>query len=136
MDAVGPVPLSSPPPTGPPESNIDKRLRFDQYQLAVEMADRLSAKRLAANNFFIGLLSAFSAFDAWLDKVPSSDALSPRALIVAFLPVCVCIVWGMTIASHRRINKVKWDVIYDLEKGRPDHPLRRRKQGSRSMRLL
>jgi hypothetical protein len=41
---------------------------FQQYKLAVEMATGLSARRQAANNFFIGLVSGFGALYSLLEK--------------------------------------------------------------------
>jgi hypothetical protein len=33
-------------------------------------------------------------------------------------------VWWLTIRSYRRINKTKWDVIYELEEQLPKSPFK------------
>jgi hypothetical protein len=46
--------------TSPVDADQQKLL-FEQYKLAVEMANGISARRQAANKFFIGLVSGFGA---------------------------------------------------------------------------
>ena len=58
--------------------NIDVlRVRFEQYKLAVEMADRMSSKRQAANQFFMSegaaaKRSSFVVMIGFLLLVPTS----------------------------------------------------------------
>jgi hypothetical protein len=104
------------------------KVLFEQYKLAVEMASGISARRQAANNFFIGLVSGFGIVHSLLEKVEQS---------LLILPICLCAVWWFTIYSYRRINKAKWEVIYELEKNLPATPFtdEGEKLGSRSFML-
>jgi hypothetical protein len=97
---------------------------FQQYKLAVEMATGLSARRQAANNFFIGLVSGFGALYSLLDKSGRSTSQPTGDPVLLILPICLCIVWWLTIRSYRRINKTKWYVIYKLEEQLPKSPFK------------
>ena len=53
---------------------------FDQYKLYVEMADRVSARRMLANSFFVGVHTTLTiAFTVLLKE----DMLKPSLLIFA-----------------------------------------------------
>lgn len=86
---------------------------FDQYKLAVEMADRVSARRMQANTFFLavntGLLTVFASLAK--DKIISgfTGALPIIALLV------LCFVWWRIVGSYRQLNNGKYAVIHDIE---------------------
>jgi hypothetical protein len=98
-------------PVAPEQQNV----LFEQYKLAVEMAAGISARRQAANSFFIGLVSGFGVLQSLLTA-------SPREQALLVLPICLSVVWWLTIYSYRRINIAKWKVIYQLEKSLPAAP--------------
>jgi len=86
---------------------------FDQYKLALEMADRVSARRMQANTFFLavntGLLTVFASLAK--DKIISgfTGALPIIALLV------LCFVWWRIVRSYRQLNSGKFAVILELE---------------------
>lgn len=89
----------------------DTKTLFEQYKLAVEMADRISARRGIANGFYFtvssGLLAAAESFG--LAKV------SGAGLVLA----CA---WWLQLRSYRKLNAAKWTVISALEKELPASP--------------
>jgi hypothetical protein len=94
---------------------------FEQYKLAIEMADRMSAKRQTANSFYIGLFSAFGGLYSLHDKA-STLTESAWEVILPILAVIWCVVWWFTIQRYRRINIAKWSVIERLEVKLADKP--------------
>ncbi|MCK5601372.1 hypothetical protein KAR91_05880 [Candidatus Pacearchaeota archaeon] len=91
---------------------------MEQYKLYVEMADRISARRMKTNTFFLsintGLVSAIAAFGKGLD-------------LWAMIAICVgatvlCYVWMRVIKSYRQLNTAKYKVIGRLEKFLPTSP--------------
>jgi len=86
---------------------------YDQYKLAVEMADRVSGRRAVANSFFVTVQSAlvtafgFSASDQW-------------SLAVAGMVVSAA--WWLSLRSYRMLNSAKFKVITDMEKSLPRSP--------------
>jgi hypothetical protein len=88
---------------------------LDQYKLAVEMADRVSARRTTANSFFVTVQSAlvtafgFSKDDRW--------PLAVAGIVVA-------VAWWLSLRSYRMLNSAKFDVINKLEDHLPAAPYR------------
>jgi hypothetical protein len=78
---------------------------FDIYRLAVEMADRISARRGIANSFFLTINTAVLAL------LGSTDVRwYPAAAGIA-----VCVTWWAILKSYRDLNRVKFEIILALE---------------------
>lgn len=82
---------------------------FDIYSLAVEMADRISARRLVANSFFAtintGLIALLGTNDfPWY---------------VAAAGIVLSMVWWALLKSYRDLNSAKFQVINPMEERLP-----------------
>ena len=84
-------------------------MEFEQYKLAVEMADRISARRGTANAFYFTVTSALLGFAEGLDLTVTSAA---GAVLAA--------AWWLQLRSYRNLSAAKWQVITALEQGPPD----------------
>jgi len=82
-----------------------------QYNLAVEMADRISARRGTANGFYFTAASALLA---------TSEGLS--LTITAIAGMVLSAAWWMQLTSYRNLNAAKWQVIGQLENSLPSKP--------------
>ncbi|MFJ5925642.1 hypothetical protein ACIQF6_23840 [Kitasatospora sp. NPDC092948] len=90
-----------------------------QYQICVEMADRVSARRNLTNTFFLSLNTAVVAVlggtaPDGLDKV-SVWVLASGLVIV----LTQCLTWFVTVRSYRQLNRAKYEVIGVLEERLP-----------------
>jgi len=95
------------------EQNSDRLL--EQYKLYVEMADRISQRRGAANTFFLTFNTAVvGALAGLYDKVPPkvSPALFAAAGVLA-------ITWAVLLRSYRNLNSAKFTVIGLFEERLP-----------------
>jgi hypothetical protein len=94
---------------------------LEQYKLYVEMADRISQRRGAANTFFLtfntGLVSALAAFYEKLQTIPSevSAALYAAAIVLS-------LTWLALLRSYRNLNSAKFKVIGIMEERLPANP--------------
>lgn len=89
---------------------------FEQYKLYVESAERISERRVAANNYLLtvnaflvtlyGLVAASRFNTFWTILVP----------VAGFL---VALTWHRIITSYRDLNTVKFKVIHELEQQMP-----------------
>lgn len=79
---------------------------LDQYKLAVEMADRVSARRATANSFFVTVQSALVA-------VFGISTAERWPLTVA--GVVVAVAWWLSLRSYRMLNSAKFEVINNME---------------------
>lgn len=107
----------------------DTSLRLDIYKTAVEMADRLSARRAGVNTFFVTLNTALAAVVGIVSSarkppphgnLPSFDPIG--LIITAFAGIVFSLVWWLLLRYYRRLSKAKWDVINALETCFPVHP--------------
>jgi len=101
-------------------AEFEKHL-FEQYKLYVEMADRISARRMLANSFFVAVHTALvTAFTVLLKE----NILLPTLVGIApFLAVIVlCFVWWRVVYSYRQLNSGKFKVVHALEQMLPVAP--------------
>lgn len=94
---------------------------FEQYKLYVEMADRVSARRMLANSFFVGVHTALiTAFTVLL-----KENILPRSFL-GYVPfaavILLCFVWWRIVYSYRQLNSGKFKVIQALEQELPSAP--------------
>lgn len=82
---------------------------LDQYKLAVEMADRVSARRGAANSF---MLTANAAFTALLGG-------TTLKWYVSLAGIAFAATWWALLRSYRDIDRAKLSVILDMEQRLP-----------------
>lgn len=102
---------------------------LELYKTAVEMADRVSARRAGANSFFVTLNTALAAVVGIVSaarkppphgNLPSFDAFG--LCVTAAAGVLLAIVWWALLRYYRRLSRAKWDVINRLETRLPASP--------------
>lgn len=87
------------------------------YKLAVEMADRVSSRRGAANTFFVGAATGLVAVAGVVSGIPDATNAIVRAIGVS--GILLCLTWWLQLRSYRALNKAKFAVIQDVEKQLP-----------------
>ena len=82
---------------------------FELYKLAVEMADRISARRGLANSFFLTVNTAVLALlgSASVRWYPAAAG------------IVVCVTWWALLRSYRDLNRAKFEIILALEERLP-----------------
>jgi hypothetical protein len=79
---------------------------FELYKLAVEMADRVSARRSLANGFFLtintGLVAVLGGIDDLRWYLPVAGLL-------------FCVTWWALLKSYRDLNSAKFQIILGME---------------------
>lgn len=84
---------------------------FEQYKLYIEMADRVSQRRMSANAFFTTVNTLLLTFAAFIGN--------KDLLWTVFIGVIGCIIsfaWYFTLNSYRQLNSGKFIVIHEIEK--------------------
>jgi hypothetical protein len=82
---------------------------LELYKLAVEMADRTSARRAVANTFFLTVNTGLAAL------LGGSDL----RWYVAAAGIVFTLTWWWLLQSYRRLNQAKFAVINAIEPGLP-----------------
>lgn len=83
---------------------------FELYKLAVEMADRVSARRSLANSFFLTINTGLVALMGGTDDLRW------------YLPVAgllFCVTWWALLKSYRDLNSAKFQIILGMEERLP-----------------
>jgi hypothetical protein len=83
---------------------------FELYKLAVEMADRISARRSVANSFFLTINTGLVAVMGEADDLKW------------YLPVAgllFCVTWWALLKSYRDLNSAKFQIILGMEERLP-----------------
>jgi hypothetical protein len=101
------VPAAPAPPPAP--APVDRATELDLYKLAVEMADRISARRGAANTFFLTVNTGLAA-------LLGSSSLR---WYVAAAGLVFALAWWWLLQSYRRLNSAKFQVINAIEPALP-----------------
>jgi|688.fasta_scaffold639984_1 hypothetical protein len=104
------------------DSHFDhSKIALEQYKLYVEMSDRISARRMIANSFFLAVQTAIIAGVFASGKIdPGIDTYSRIGL--ALCGIAIAILWLTILRSYRQLNSAKFRVIHDLEKMLPAAP--------------
>jgi len=94
---------------------------LNQYQLYVEMADKISDRREKANSFFLALNTAAVGLSTYMTlSHPGQHALVEGSLSIA--GVTLCYLWYRIIRSYRDLNSAKFKIVHELETHLPVKP--------------
>jgi hypothetical protein len=98
------------------------RLILDQYRLYVEMADRISARRITTMSFFLPSNTAFVGALAVLLREGTLANAREWALAPFGAAMIMCVAWWLMLLSYKRLNTSKYAVILDMERMLPLAP--------------
>ncbi len=89
---------------------------LEQYKLYVEMADRVSARRVQLTTLYTSILSGLLAL---LSITGNKDLFhGPQSivlLVISILGLSLCLVWTVNINSYKQLNFLKFKVIHEME---------------------
>ena len=91
---------------------------LEEYKIYIEMADRVSSRRLQTNGFFITIFSALLAVIAFIFNKDTQLSESLQNVLiwgVALLGLFLSILWRQAIESSKILNSGKYKVINAIE---------------------
>ena len=97
-------------------------LYLDQYKLCVEMADRLSSRRVLINNSFITMMGAGAFIYAAARQHFEGTTATYFQLGISLGCVALSAMWYFTIVTYRKIAQAKFKVIQEIENKLPAKP--------------
>jgi hypothetical protein len=89
---------------------------FEQYKLYVESAEKISERRVSANNY---LLTVNAFLVTLYGLLAANQYMGYWAIFVPVAGVLVSLTWHRIITSYRDLNSVKFSVIHELERQMP-----------------
>jgi hypothetical protein len=90
----------------------DRAERLELYKLMVEMADRVSQRRQAANSFYLSINTLLVGGSAYLGTTTASVRTT---LLVSLAGTLVSIYWVKAIESYKTLNNAKFSIINTIE---------------------
>lgn len=84
------------------------------YKTAVEMADRISARRATANSFFLTIQTGLASFVS-IAQSRSQGVDRVGVILTAIVGVTLSAVWWLLLRSYRDLNAAKYRVIQGME---------------------
>lgn len=101
--------------TGSPKPNANSEAeRLEIYKLLVEMADRVSQRRQAANSFYLSVNTLLVGGSAYLGTLQPAVW---NVIVISVAGLAISALWIMNIVSYKTLNSAKFDVIHEVEKG-------------------
>jgi len=91
------------------------RNALDLYRIAVEAADRASARRGHVNDFFLALQTALVGLSAAL---PAGSLLTETAFFAGALTLSAA--WWLQLSTYRSMNRARFETITALETSLPE----------------
>ena len=101
------------------DNDAERRDRLEIYKLLVDMADRVSQRRQAANNFYLSVNTLLVGGTAYLKTLTPSTATLATLMIAGF---AICALWYQNIQSYKTLNTAKFAVINDIETRLAEQP--------------
>lgn len=93
-------------------AKADRTERFEIYKLMVEMADRVSQRRQAANSFYLSINSFLITASAYIGSTAPSVRVT---FLVCCAGVLISALWIKAIESYKSLNENKFAVINAME---------------------
>ncbi|MBF4603251.1 MULTISPECIES: RipA family octameric membrane protein [Curtobacterium] len=89
---------------------------LELYKLTVEMADRISARRGQANQFYLALQSTLLGVPAIFSLLGRDEFDPLRATLLVAIGALTSITWWLQLRSYRDLNRAKFSVINRIER--------------------
>ena len=97
-----------------------KEILLEQYKLYVEMADRVSARRIDANRFYSALMTGLLALIPIVLSQNQLRQFTTAILVsISILGMFLSFLWMVNITSYKQLNSLKFRVIHEMEKQLP-----------------
>ena len=102
----------------------DRPVVLDVYKVAVEMADRVSARRSLANDFYLTTHSAFVAgiLVAVTGREQITAPTGVMLICIATAGKVLALLWWCSLVGHQRLNRAKYKAINHIEDAPPAKP--------------
>ena len=89
---------------------------LEQYKLFVQSAENVSARRVATSRYMLTLSAATVALYGLQSSGLGESYLT---LLIPLIGIPISILWYLIIKSHADLNRVKFEIIHELEQQLP-----------------
>ena len=93
---------------------------IEQYKVYLEMADRISSRRQAANSFFLTLNTAIVVFVSYVNF--GEAQAGAFYWLISIAGMTISFMWYRLIRSYKDLNSAKFKVVHEIESKLPISP--------------
>lgn len=86
----------------------NEEIKFEQYKIMIDSAEKNSDKRIKQNNIYLTINLAFLSYILTFKNFP-------QIIITSVIGIVICIIWFLSILNYCKRNKVKFDIINEIE---------------------
>ena len=87
----------------------------EQYKQYVESANLISERRVKANQFYIAVLSGMLALSSFVINQNRFNSNLLLFIVMSIVGLTICILWHFNINSYKELNKIKFQIIHQIE---------------------
>ena len=95
---------------------------LELYRIYVEMADRVSARRVTTNSFFLSINTAMIGLVGYISASTKTITALDVRFPIAISGIVICYLWRRIVRSYRDLNSAKFKVIHEIERILPLRP--------------
>lgn len=92
---------------------------FEQYKMLVESAERVSDKRMSANNYFLTINTGLISLAGLLITSNIVSLNTSFIVFIWYLGLAICTTWFFIVLSYKQLNSGKFKLIHKIEKELP-----------------
>lgn len=97
----------------------DNSTKLELYKLYVEMADKISSRRIAASSYFLTINTGIVVFSGYLSPSQGREIIFEQYWMVAFAGIILSFLWYRVIRSYKDLNRAKFGIIHQIEEDLP-----------------
>ena len=115
--------------------NDGKDPRLALLELYLDTAEKVSDRRAQANSWMLSVNGAIVALYGYLEADKMAVGAGQKAIWLWAIPAAgaiVCFAWMALLASYRKLNRAKFEVLMQLEAYLPVPPFTREREIYRS----
>lgn len=99
--------------------NGEKQTYFEQYKMFVESAEKVSDKRMSANNYFLTVNTLLVSLTGLMFTSKTLFWSFNAFKLAGILGLVICSIWFLIVLSYKQLNSGKFKIIHNLEEKLP-----------------
>jgi hypothetical protein len=92
---------------------------LEQYKLYLAGIEKISDRRLSANNYFIAVNTALLALVGFINQGKIENDYTSLIATVSTAGIIICIIFWFLIRSYKQLNTGKFEVLHKIEEKLP-----------------
>jgi hypothetical protein len=96
-----------------PMAQDSEHAKLEIYKLAVEMADRTSARRAVVNSYYLTVVAALISLFGLFRSLNVNDSVG--VILLAVSGFVISVTWWFVLRSFRLLSSAKYSVINSME---------------------